>query len=184
VIRSVADRERLLTTYRERVDGYADMPPGYPRRWRTWCEMLLARGGVLVVPHLRPDTDLEALIATATDFPTPARPAAGEDSACHRNAAALWARGEATAIGTGYALSPDELWRQHSWAVDADGTVLETTSAERLAYVGLRLDSGEPVLKFVLGNAGDVVKSLIADRTERGREILTMIQTARAGLTY
>jgi hypothetical protein len=179
VIRPAAEHERLLTMYRQRVDGYPDMPAGYPDKWRRWCGMLLARGGDLVVPHRNPDADLDELVAAATDFPTPARSIGGDDGACHRNAAEVWARGEVPAIGTGYALSPDGLWRQHSWAVDGDGTVLETTSAERLAYVGVRLDSGEPVLRFALGNAPDTVKSLLATPTERGRQIIAMLQAAR-----
>jgi hypothetical protein len=177
---SEAEYERLLTFYRKRVDGYPDAPAGFSERWRTWCTLLLGRGGALVVPHHGPDAHLENLIASAIDFPIPARPIPGSDNQCHRNVAALWARGEAPAIGTGYALSSDELWRQHSWAIDTDGTVLETTSSERLAYIGLRLESGEQLLKFVLGNAGDVVKNLIAERTERSREIVSMVQAERA----
>ncbi len=137
--RSDSEYQRLLTLYRKRVEEYTGAPAGYFDRWRTWCGLVLTRGGALVVPHRGPETDLDDLIAGAIDFPIPAMPVPGADNQCHGNVAALWARGEAPAIGTGYALSPDELWRQHSWALDADGTVLETTSSERLAYVGLHL---------------------------------------------
>jgi hypothetical protein len=142
--------------------------------------MLLGRGGELVVPHRDPDADLEQLIADPVDFPTPARQVAGEDGACHRNVATLWANGDTTAMGTGYALSPDQLWRQHSWALAEDGAVLETTTSPRLAYVGIRLHSGEPALRFVLGNAGDVVENLIRNRTDRGQQIVSMIHAERA----
>lgn len=39
------------------------------------------------------------------------------------------------------------------------------------------------MLRFVLGNASDVVESLIAERTERGREIVSMVQAERARQT-
>jgi hypothetical protein len=40
-----------------------------------------------------------------------------EDSRCHENVARLWTdkRWGLVAIGTGYALSEDGLWRRHSW---------------------------------------------------------------------
>ena len=40
----------------------------------------------------------------------------GEPSRCHANSANLWEQNkEATRICTGYALSEDGIWRQHSW---------------------------------------------------------------------
>src|SRR3954453_21146479 len=61
-------------------------------------------------------------------------------SGCHRNVAKLWLRvpRRLFANGTGYALSDDGLWRQHSWGVKEDGTIVETTVV-RLKYFGLVL---------------------------------------------
>jgi hypothetical protein len=53
----------------------------------------------------------------------------------HRNPAG-------TRIVTGYALSSDGLWRQHSWAMAGDGGVVETTE-ERLLYFGYELTAAE-----------------------------------------
>ena len=64
----------------------------------------------------------------------------GEVSDCHRNSARLWQERLATAIGSGYTLSRDGLWREHSWAWRNDGALLETTEA-RLKYFGIRLES-------------------------------------------
>jgi YD repeat-containing protein len=60
-------------------------------------------------------------------------------SDCHRNSARLWWDGSAVAVGTGYALSDDELWREHSWAWDDAGRLLETTSS-RIRYFSVRFD--------------------------------------------
>ena len=60
-----------------------------------------------------------------------------KSSSCHRNVASVWIRKEFGIVGiaTGYALSDDGLWRQHSWGVLRNG-VLETTQ-EKLKYFGL-----------------------------------------------
>lgn len=62
---------------------------------------------------------------------------------CHSNVARLWRKNQPTLIGlgTGYALSDDGLWRQHSWGVRREG-VLETTSP-RTKYFGLLLQGEE-----------------------------------------
>lgn len=63
----------------------------------------------------------------------------GEASQCHSNSARLYRQGRGE-IATGYALSKDGYWRQHSWVVAADGHVIETTTL-RQRYVGVVLDS-------------------------------------------
>jgi hypothetical protein len=64
----------------------------------------------------------------------------GEPSRCHENSASLWAcNPETTVIATGYGLSPDGMWRQHSWVVDArdeSPRIVETT-VPRLLYFGI-----------------------------------------------
>ena len=63
----------------------------------------------------------------------------GEPSRCHANSANLWEQNkEATRICTGYALSEDGMWRQHSWLVwhkSRSNQIVETT-AKRIAYYG------------------------------------------------
>src|SRR5450631_2588753 len=61
---------------------------------------------------------------------------------CHRNAALFWLKGKCTAIAIGYYLGPDDVWRQHSWGVMDDGTILDTHSAGR-RYFGVRVESME-----------------------------------------
>ena len=57
------------------------------------------------------------------------------DNDCHTNAAALWQAGEVPSVGTGYAMSADRLWREHSWGVTDTGSILETT-LQREIYFG------------------------------------------------
>ena len=85
-----------------------------------------------------------------------ARMMRGEASRCHSNAAACWdANRGLTKIATGYALSRDGMWRQHTWcvrwnaAIDA-WQVIETTE-RRLLYYGFVMNAAECEL-FLLNN--------------------------------
>ena len=63
----------------------------------------------------------------------------GEPSQCHANSANLWEQNkDATRICTGYALSEDGMWRQHSWIVwhKARSNQIVETTAKRIAYYG------------------------------------------------
>jgi hypothetical protein len=74
-----------------------------------------------------------------------------ERSACHENVAQLWVTKSSglTAIGTGYALSEDGLWRQHSWGVRRDG-IVETTKV-RVKYFGISVQ-GRDAEAFAAAN--------------------------------
>jgi hypothetical protein len=65
----------------------------------------------------------------------------GRDSRCHWNVAALYAAKSNIQICYGYGLSPDGLWRQHSWVSDRKG-IVETTE-RRVLYYGYRLSAAE-----------------------------------------
>jgi hypothetical protein len=171
------EHDRLLALYRSRVADYPDADDGFRPRWGRWCAHLLTHGGVLVVPPRHPEADLNQLLTDAHPQGPTSRLLPGEDNACHANAAILWTDGAVTAIGTGYALSDDGLWRQHSWGIDVDSAVVETTS-ERRRYVGLTL-SGIPALQFATSNAGDHVKAVLTARGPRARELTTILHAAR-----
>lgn len=63
----------------------------------------------------------------------------GEPSHCHANASRCWeANKDKCRICTGYALSPDGMWRQHSWVIwmkPRSNQIVETT-VPRIAYFG------------------------------------------------
>jgi hypothetical protein len=167
-----------LALYRSRVADYPDADDDFEQRWRRWCRRLLTHGGVLVVPPRHPEVDLDRLLVDADIQGPTAKLLPGEDNACHANVAVLWTDGAVTAIGTGYALSDDDLWRQHSWGIDADGATVETTF-ERSKYVGLAL-SGIPALQFAASIAGDHVKAALTARGPRVQELATMLRAARS----
>ena len=80
----------------------------------------------------------------------------GLPSQCHRNSCFLYnceevqsEYEECVKIMTGYALSPDGMWRQHSWCIAyagdeyiEDSIIIETTE-ERLAYFGFIMNEEE-----------------------------------------
>jgi|HubBroStandDraft_2_1064218.scaffolds.fasta_scaffold118593_2 hypothetical protein len=60
------------------------------------------------------------------------RDAPGQPMDCHQNVVALAASGK-HAIGTGYALG-DGLWCSHSWCVNHENQIIETTGRRRLYF--------------------------------------------------
>ena len=55
-------------------------------------------------------------------------------SRCHDNSLKLYMSGKVSQMRSGYALSGDGLWRHHSWCIDKEGRIVETTEP-RLVYV-------------------------------------------------
>jgi hypothetical protein len=62
------------------------------------------------------------------------------DNQCHSNSRILMELGLGQ-VASGYGLTPDGLWRPHSWVIDF-GTVIETTTP-RVAYYGVILTRQE-----------------------------------------
>ena len=136
--------------------------PSYLGLWRVWERRLLGHGGALVKHPVDPERDIEYLLMHATVWHVD--PVRGEvhfvegvAHQCHANAGALWLKGSTpnrehavTGIGTGYALSGDGLWRQHSWAVTSHEVIVETTEV-CVAYAGIVL-SGPPARLFAALN--------------------------------
>jgi hypothetical protein len=132
----------------------------YDKRWSEWREeeprlvklrnKLLSIEGEEVVPNKEPDIDLllnegriiEPIEVIKFDM---------QSSQCHRNSRYLYLDNPSiTEIGTGWALSEDGLWRQHSWAMRGDELV-ETTES-RKKYYGVLL-TGEALDTFLKMNA-------------------------------
>ena|SRR5579883_1421364 len=109
-------------------------------------QKLLLFGGTRMVFRYEPD--LKLLLKRGELFDEPAEFVPGEASHCHLNVARLWReyKGDVS-IGTGYALSEDDLWRQHSWLIRekpiAGQYRLIETTIRRVKYFGVILTEAE-----------------------------------------
>lgn len=109
-------------------------------------ERLLEFGGNIACMDLY-DEDAEKIMKRGQFwYGEHARMKKGRPSQCHSNSALLWdANREKCQIATGYALSADGCWRQHSWVVQPLTTkyrIWETTE-KRIAYFGFILNDEE-----------------------------------------
>lgn len=103
---------------------------------------LLEIGGWSVcIPGIEPD--LEKILSRGRRFPGKSRTMRGEPCRCHENSALCWEENrELCSIVTGYALTRDGMWRQHSWVYTNTGLVIETT-VKRVQYWGYVLTEEE-----------------------------------------
>lgn len=113
------------------------------------CQRLLTFGGEsVVVPPIEED---EAKIFGRGQFFSPRglRRMRGEPSQCHSNTCSLWnANRKKLILCTGYALSDDGVWRQHSWCAMPSSracAIVETTT-KRVAYYGFAMTDEEAKL--------------------------------------
>jgi hypothetical protein len=113
--------------------------------------LLFGFGGEFLVAPWRPDNDIPALLQRGFLTFGPVRMHVMNRSSCHQNVAAVWQKREhgIVAIATGYALSEDGLWRQHSWGILRDA-ILETTE-KRCKYFGIVLQ-GKSADNFAAAN--------------------------------
>jgi hypothetical protein len=147
---------------------------------------LLELGGTVAI-LFQPDYHVSELLTQGRYFPgAGALFCRGRMSACHENVSMLYllTNGQIR-IATGYALSPDGLWRRHSWGVtDIDGHVIETT-VRRLRYFGFVVSDTEAI-PFILGNirflelvevAGAHILHLIINLCHRSPETTHVLNT-------
>lgn len=146
--------DRLATFYAKRVAAHEQDRPGYGSDWADLAAAVLAHGGRHVVPPMEPEDEVTlAAMRTPALWPGErARLVAGRARDCHANTATLFLLGLVEAIATGYALSEDGLWRQHTWGIDPGGGVVETT-VPRARYAG-RVLTGKDAFAFALDNSG------------------------------
>lgn len=126
----------LQEHYAQRLAAQDVSHPGYGAAFDAFARLLLSHGGDLVVPPADPDIligPISEMGAIRSVEGLVVRPMQASD--CHVNAAELWRAGEVPSIGTGYAMSNDLLWREHSWGVTSAGAIVETT-LQRSIYFG------------------------------------------------
>ena len=108
---------------------------------------LLSMGGWAVVLREK-EPDLDAILSRGVLLSgDDAVLDVAEDSQCHFNTGMQHLQNpNGRAIMTGYALSEDGMWRQHSWIYDkASDAVVETTEI-RVGYFGVLLDDLEAII--------------------------------------
>jgi hypothetical protein len=112
------------------------------RRHLGLKNVLLDIGGwAACIPNV--EEDLAKLLERGRRFPGRSVSMKGEPSRCHSNSAYCWDENRGScSICTGYALSRDGMWRQHSWLLTNQGRVVETTE-KRVQYFGYVLDEEE-----------------------------------------
>jgi hypothetical protein len=103
-------------------------------------DRLLNLNGTYLVSPTEPDPDLDSLLVSGSVMEAAVHLEEMAENSCHWNVAALWLqrRKDLVAVATGYALSADGLWRQHSWGMRRNA-IFETTTV-RICYFGLLLD--------------------------------------------
>lgn len=121
------DNDEQMTFLREKLQQYPELI--------KLREILLSYGGKEIVPREEPD--LDKILSRGRLFNTKVVMKHGKSLDCHTNAREL-SKVKGNRIATGWALSPDGLWRQHSWIIKNDNTIIETTE-KRNKYFGFIL---------------------------------------------
>lgn len=127
------DEQSIATEQKERVLSHREL-----------IRIILGFAGEEVCMAM-PEPDLEELkLRGVFLYGNTARLKKMKASACHWNCAALFlAEPEKMLLMTGYALSIDGCWRQHSWCIDlTSGTPVETTTC-RIGYFGFVMSAEE-----------------------------------------
>lgn len=105
-------------------------------------DRLLGLGGAETCFFYMP-WSLDKLLERGEVFSPPIIRVKGKRSQCHDNACRLWRRApKRYRIVNGYGLSDDGIWREHSWCLNKQGKVVETTEP-RLIYFGFVLTEDE-----------------------------------------
>lgn len=119
--------------------------------FRLLHDILIAIGGEeTCFPDI--EEDMTKILERGRFYKGTSKMIKGRPSRCHENACLLWRRNHASHdihIATGYALSKDGMWRQHSWLVQRYSTakqqrtrIIETTK-KRVAYFGFEMTEEE-----------------------------------------
>lgn len=125
--RAIDDPEWVEWTKTKEKKNLEMMPELKPLQDR-----LLSLGGDWVA--LEPECDLESLLKEGRLIKGKIIFKPMEKCKCHSNCAKLWSKNPKTyKIATGWALSEDGIWRQHTWILKGKA-IIETTEPRTLYY--------------------------------------------------
>lgn len=121
----------------------------YKKDWNLLVEKLLASGGERVVDFYY-EEDLDKILQRGQFFKgVKSKLVKMKTSRCHENSACFWHNYSdehgynSVKIVTGYALSDDGLWRQHSWVYLPKKKLIVETTEKRIQYFGFILNDEE-----------------------------------------
>jgi 2'-5' RNA ligase/8-oxo-dGTP pyrophosphatase MutT (NUDIX family) len=106
-------------------------------------DKILGYGGfeVLIGGQINPPDEVQRLLTRGRYWKGRSKLQKMRNNQCHGNSRCLMEKGIGE-VANGFALSPDGLWRPHSWLVTPKGTLIETT-VKRDAYFGAVLTRDE-----------------------------------------
>jgi hypothetical protein len=135
--RAIDDPEWTAWAQKKSKENLRAMPELKPLQ-----NKLLSLGGDWV--SLQPEPDRDKLLKEGKVMEGNVQLMKREVSRCHANCAALWnTYPDVFKIATGWALSDDGIWRQHTWLLrTSDKTIIETTES-RTKYFGIILNDAE-----------------------------------------
>lgn len=141
-MRTNADLRRPLETSMTPWEPPDECQPGTGERQTLFVRLLELGGWTALVPFNEPDFS-RILMRGQLWYGTDVRRVRGRPHGCHENSALLWRkRRRELRLVTGYALSDDGMWRQHSWCIrpmpSGSWRVVETTTS-RVGYYGFVL---------------------------------------------
>ena len=136
----------------DRLKVLDEQIPGYWGAFQHLEKLMnVAVPGTTVVVTPWPCEFLPQLLEEGAIHEGNVRKSHGRPISCHHNVARQWRSKRFSAIGTGFGLSADGLWREHSWGLTSK-SIIETTQV-RVAYFGVRL-TGENAIRFTMEALG------------------------------
>ena len=130
------------------------IPAAYESQMKKLSSVLMGLGGISVASE-EPDRDLEKVLARGHQFAIEGRRfVPGQANQCHQNVARMYLDPEfrTARIATGYGLSVDGTWLQHSWLIHG-GKIVETTVPFEV-YYGCELSDDESILFCLSSSVG------------------------------
>jgi len=109
--------------------------------WQLRCRLLDIGGRFVILPMY--DPDMGKILARGELIYGRPLLRRCEPSRCHSNAAHLWDEHSVLKLMTGYGLSRDGIWREHSWCWWPRKKKVVETTEKRIAYYGFRLSEPE-----------------------------------------
>lgn len=124
----------------EDASKFYDIEKPLSRKLYNLRDKLLTFGGEMACMPAYPDTDTDNIIKYGQLWlGKNHKMMRGLPSQCHFNSCRCWvANTDKTRICTGFALSPDGMWREHSWLIHIkpQSNIIIETTVPRIAYFG------------------------------------------------